>query len=175
MEVLSFIILILLSLFAYSAGAVSQAGHQADLKPHIIDLLLVLMIWTGAIYSRITLDLNRWLLIFIWIVIGLLIGSSVTLSRKAHFAQSFKREKAEKSLQGPIKRIWQSWKNFSKRTGTFQSKVILSLFFFLLVTPFALATKIFSDPLGLKPRGEKSHWIQKKETPSNFEHFRRQF
>lgn len=175
MEVLSFVVLILLSLVAYSCGAVSQAGHLADLKPQIIDLLLVVMIWAGAIYSRITMDLNKWLLLLIWIIIGFLIGTSVALSRKGHLAQRFRREKSEIASKNPIKNIWQRWKNFSKRTGSFQSKTILSLFFFLFVSPFALAVKIFSDPLRIKPKSEKSHWLVKKEIQSDLEHFRRQF
>ncbi len=175
MEVLSFVVLILLSLVAYSCGAVSQAGHLVDLKPQIIDLLLMVMIWAGAIYSRTALDLNRWLLILTWIIIGFLIGSAVTLSRKGHLTQSSVKEKTERLFQGSINKFWQSWKNFSKRTGSFQSKIILSFFFFLLVTPFALAVKIFSDPLRIKGKNEKTHWLTKKEIQSDLEHFRRQF
>lgn len=175
MEVLSLVALILLSLVAYSVGASSQARSAADLKPQIIDLLLVLMIWGGAVYSRISVDINRWLLLLIWISIGFLIGSSVALSRKGPQVQSFKPEKTARPLQGPVIKFWQSWKAFSKKTGSFQSKIILSLFFFLIVTPFALAVKIFSDPLRLKPKEEKSHWLAKKEIHSDLEHFKRQF
>ncbi|MFP4082052.1 MAG: hypothetical protein ACLFVG_04745 [Candidatus Aminicenantes bacterium] len=175
MEVLSFIILILLSLFAYSAGAVSPAGRLQDLKPHILDLLLVLMIWAGAICSRVILDLNKWLLILIWIIIGFLTGSSITLLRKARFPPVSKRERKERIRQNPVKKFWQNWKNFSKRAGSFQSKTFLSLFFFLVVTPFALAVKIFSDPLRLKPEAKNSYWLTKKHIPTDLEHFRRQF
>jgi len=156
-------------------GAASQAGPSEDLKPQIIDLLLVIVIWAGAIYSRITLDINRWLLLLLWIIISFLIGSSVILSRRGHLAPGSKREKTEGSFQGPVKKFWQSWKNFSKRAGGFQSKIVLSYFYFLLVSPFALAVKIFSDPLRIKFKSEKSHWLVKKEIPSDLEHFRKQF
>lgn len=175
MEVLSFVVLILLSLVTYSAGAVSQAGLLLDLKPQIIDLILVVMIWAGAIYSRITLDLNNWLLLVVWIIVSFTIGSLLTLARKVHMSKSLKREDSEITSNGPIKNLWQRWKDFSKRMGSFQSKIILSLFFFLLVSPFALAVKIFSDPLRIKPKSEKSHWLVKKEIQSDLEHFRRQF
>jgi len=72
METISFIVLILLSLVGYSAGAVGKAGKFVELKPRVIDLILVVLIWIGAIYSRVTFDLNKWLLILMWIILFLL-------------------------------------------------------------------------------------------------------
>jgi hypothetical protein len=48
--------LILLSLLAYSGGVVGKAGRSSDLKPQVINLSLVLIIWVGAIYSRLALE-----------------------------------------------------------------------------------------------------------------------
>lgn len=48
MELISFIALILLSLVGYCAGAVSKAGKYVELKPQIIDLMLVTVIWPGC-------------------------------------------------------------------------------------------------------------------------------
>jgi len=59
--------------------------------------------------------------------------------------------------------------------GSFQSRIILSLFFFIFVTPFALAVKIFSDPLNIKHQTTKPHWLTKKEINADLEQSRRQF
>lgn len=175
MEAFSFIVLILLSLVAYSAGAAAKAGQSVDLKPKIVDLILVAIIWAGAIYSRVTMDLNRWLLILICIILSFTIGMLATMPRKLHGNKRMSREKSIMTSKNLVMNLWQSWKDFSKRMGSFQSRIILSMFFFLLVSPFALAVKIFSDPLRIKSQREDSHWLHKKEIKSDLGQFRRQF
>ena len=175
METLSFIALILLSLVGYSGGAVGKAGKFEDLKPQIIDLILVMIIWIGAIYSRITFDLNKWLLILMWVILSILIGVFAILVRKLIGEKSLSNKEVEKAPKNPIKRLWQRWKDFSKRMGSFHTRIIFSLFYFIFVTPFALGVRIFSDPLKIKHQGSKSHWLSKKEIKYDLEQYRRQF
>lgn len=175
METLSFIVLILLSLVGYSGGAVGKAGRFVDLKPQIVDLTLVLIIWIGAIYSRITLHLNKWILIFIWVILSIVIGVLAILLRRLTEEKSSSNKESERVPINLIKNLWQSWKNFSKRMGSFQSRIILSLFYFIFVTPFALGVRIFSDPLNIKHKSSKSHWLLKKEIKYDLEQYRRQF
>jgi len=175
METLSFIVLILLSLVGYSGGAAGKAGKLAEIKPQLVDLIIVLLIWAGAIYSRITFDLNKWLLILIWIVLSATIGVITVLFRKLPKEQSLNNKEPEKVQKNPIKKLWQIWNNFSKRMGNFQSRIILSLFFFIFVSPFAIAVKIFSDPLNIRHKTTKSHWLTRKEIKTDLEQSRRQF
>lgn len=49
-----------------------------------------------------------------------------------------------------LKRIWQAWKRVAHRIGNFQSRVLLTIFYFVVVLPFGLATRLFSDPLRIK-------------------------
>jgi len=175
METLSFIVLILLSLVGYSAGVAAKAGKFADLKPQIIDLILVVIIWIGAITSRIILDLNKWLLILIWVILSIIIGILAVWPQRLIEEKAPSTKKLKGTSGNPIKKLWQSWENFSKKMGSFQSRIILSLFYFIFVTPFALGVKIFSDPLRIKHQGSKSHWIPKKEINTDLEKYRRQF
>lgn len=46
--------------------------------------------------------------------------------------------------------LWSRWKILARKAGTFQSKTLLLLFYFLVIPPFAAVIKIFSDPLRLK-------------------------
>jgi len=82
MEILSFIVLIFLFLVGYSVGAVIKVNKFIDLKPQLIDLILVVIIWAGAIYLRITFDLKKWFLILIWVILSIIIGVLAILFRK---------------------------------------------------------------------------------------------
>jgi len=175
METLSFIVLILLSLVGYSSGVVAKAGKYADLKPQIVDLIIILVVWTGAICSRIIFDLNKWFLILMWVILSVTIGVIAILFRKLPKEQSSNNKEPEKLSENTMKKLLHNWRNFSKRMGSFQSRIILSLFFFIFVSPFAIAVKIFSDPLNIKHQTTKSHWLPKKETTTDLEQSRRQF
>jgi hypothetical protein len=48
------------------------------------------------------------------------------------------------------KRAWQWWKDTAHKIGNFQARVILSIFYGVLVLPFGLAARFFSDPLRIK-------------------------
>ena len=175
METLSFIVLILLSLVGYSAGAVSRSGKFVEVKPQIIDLILVVTIWTGAIISRIILGLNKWFLILIWVTLSIIIGILAVWPRRLSEEKAPSSKRLKGTSKNPIKKLWLSWENFSKRMGSFQSRIILSLFYFIFVTPFALGVRIFSDPLNIKHHSSKSHWLSKKEIKYDLEQYRRQF
>ena len=175
METLSFVALIFLSLVGYSGGVVGKVGKFAELKPQIIDLIIVLLIWAGAIYSRITFDLNKWLFILIGVILSIIIGLLAVSFRKLTEEKSLNNNEPEKVPINPIKKLWQSWKDYSKRMGNFQSRIILSLFFFIFVSPFALAVKMFSDPLKIKNHSSKSHWLPKKEIKNDLKLYGRHF
>lgn len=176
METISFIILILLSLVGYCYGAVAKGGKSVELKPRIIDLILVVLIWGGAIYSRISLALNKWFLILLWLVLSIIIGILATWPRKLPKENILKKsEELQKNPKNLFLRLWQKWKNFSRRMGSFQSRIILSLFFFIFVSPFALAVKTLSDPLRIKHPSSGTHWLSKEDTKADFDYFKRQF
>lgn len=175
MEAISFIVLILLSLVGYCAGAVAKAGQSVQLKPQLIDLLIISVIWAGAIYSRIVLDFNKWLLILAWVILSSLIGMVAIWPRKLPEEEASTNKGPMKTSNKLPKKLWQRWSNFSRRMGNFQSRIVLSLFFFTIVSPFALGVKIFSDPLRIKYRGDESHWLPKTGTEASLEQFKRQF
>jgi len=135
----------------------------------------MLVVWTGAIYSRITFDLNKWILILIWVVLSVAIGVIALLFRKLPKEKGSNNKELEEVQKNPIKKLWHTWKNFSKRMGSFQSRIILSLFYFIFVSPFAIALKTFSDSLNIKHQNTKSYWLPKKETTTDLEQYKRQF
>jgi hypothetical protein len=53
-------------------------------------------------------------------------------------------------MKGIFKTLWQGWKRIAHKIGEFQSRLILSLFYYVLFAPFAIGVKFFSDPLQIK-------------------------
>jgi hypothetical protein len=62
-----------------------------------------------------------------------------------------------------LKSTWEAWKRFGRKLGDFQARLILSLFYFIIIAPFSLLVRFFSDPLTLKPRTARG-WIVRSDT-----------
>jgi hypothetical protein len=74
-----------------------------------------------------------------------------------------------------LRHVWHAWKRTGRRIGDFQARVFLTVFFFTIVAPFALAIRWAADPLALGPRGPRG-WRPRTETPGTpLERARRQF
>ena len=58
-----------------------------------------------------------------------------------------------------IKKIWQNWKIVGHKIGNFQARLILTLFYFVLVAPFAAIVRFGAKPLRLK-MFRASNWLQ---------------
>ena len=71
------------------------------------------------------------------------------------------------------KRAWQRWMRLATLIGEFQARVILSLFYFVIVLPFGLAVRLFADPLGIKGR-RQSTWTDFSDRSRTLEDTRRQ-
>lgn len=82
------------------------------------------------------------------------------------------------AVQGPreawnvYKRAWQVWKDIAHKIGNFQARVILSIFYGILVLPFGLAARMFSDPLRIKNRPEQ--WLDHPSEAYDLEWARKQ-
>jgi hypothetical protein len=59
---------------------------------------------------------------------------------------SGKARKMKRMLSG----LFARWKAIAHTIGEFQSRMILSVFYFVVFAPFALGLKLFSDPLQIK-------------------------
>lgn len=56
-----------------------------------------------------------------------------------------------------LRRLWEAWKRLAKRIGSFQARVILTVFYAALVLPFGMAVRFLADPLRIKQR--PSQWL----------------
>jgi hypothetical protein len=57
------------------------------------------------------------------------------------------------------KKIWEGWKKVAKKIGDFNSRVILTIFYFIFITPISIPIKL-KDPLGIK--NKKQSWLPKQ-------------
>jgi hypothetical protein len=70
--------------------------------------------------------------------------------------------------------VWERWKRIGKKIGEFQSRVILGVFYFVIVCPFAIIVQLTSDPLLIRPKTTKG-WQQRNRCgPASIENARRQ-
>ncbi|HEX9146073.1 MAG TPA: hypothetical protein VGA09_17530 [Candidatus Binatia bacterium] len=76
---------------------------------------------------------------------------------------------------GLPRRFWEAWKRFGKRIADIQARLLLSFFYFVLLAPFALALRRWSDPLGIKPGSAKGWYTRKSSGGTPKEQAARQF
>lgn len=150
MEFVSGLALILLTLAGYSGGAVLGARQRAPL-PAWSDLLVIVVLWAGALVSRD--GLGRWTAIALWLAAGLVVGAALASARRASYAKS--------KPEPPAANLWQAWKRFARRMGNYQSRVLMALLYFTVLLPFGLGVRLLSDPLHIKRRGA-STWQAKQ-------------
>ena len=65
-----------------------------------------------------------------------------------------------------LRRLWERWKRVAHIIGNFQSRVLLTLFYSLILAPFAVGVRLLSDPLQLR-RQNRSHWLRREESPAH--------
>lgn len=60
-----------------------------------------------------------------------------------------------------LRQLWQRWLVLARKIGTFQSRILLTLFYFVFVTPFGLLVRVLSDPLHSKAQPTASGWQER--------------
>ncbi len=72
-------------------------------------------------------------------------------------------------------RLRENWKSFSSALGNYQSRLLLGVFYFLVVTPFGVAIRMLGDPLHLR-QAKGSCWALRQTPPlSSLEESKKQF
>ena len=57
-----------------------------------------------------------------------------------------------------VRSFWEAWKRLGRRIADIQVRGLLTLFYFVIFAPFALAVRWGSDPLAIK--ADRSHGWQ---------------
>jgi hypothetical protein len=62
-----------------------------------------------------------------------------------------------------LRRAWQAWKRIGKKIGDFQARVLLTIFYFVILAPFGFGMRA-ADPLGLRKSGDPA-WRPRPPAP----------
>jgi len=75
----------------------------------------------------------------------------------------------------PVRAAWQVWKARAHDIGQFQSRVLLTVFYFTIFVPFALLMRLFGDPLHLRRGTRNTNWCEWAAREPGIDAARRQF
>jgi hypothetical protein len=163
MELLSVLALIFVTLAGYSAG-VALGARGRPMAPVMLDLLLVIALWTGGVLLRA--EIGRWPALGAGLTGGLICGA-------AHASLRARRRAAQPEEPVTPERTARGWRAFALRLGNFQGRMLMAFFYFIVVTPFALVARIATKP---PPREPGSYWTRRNlVSGSEMERARRQY
>ena len=75
----------------------------------------------------------------------------------------------------PLNRLWERWKRTARKVADVQARLLLTIFYFVFLCPFALLVKWFGDPLMLK-RTEPPQWVNStSSSETHLDRAKRQF
>ena len=77
------------------------------------------------------------------------------------------------SILAPVQR---GWMRFATALGHFNSRIILSLLYYLVITPIGIVRRLFGDPLDRSLKDDRpSHWIRREREPVDPVRYEQQF
>ncbi|MGO9272292.1 MAG: hypothetical protein ACLQOO_19025 [Terriglobia bacterium] len=77
-----------------------------------------------------------------------------------------------KHLWEGLKRFWEAWKVVARKIGNFQARVLLTIIYAVLVLPFGVCVRLFSDQLRIKHPPAK--WLDHPNETADMEWARKQ-
>jgi hypothetical protein len=72
-----------------------------------------------------------------------------------------------------LRKLWEGWKRVGHAIGNFQARVLLTVFYIVLVAPLGLVVRIFADPMRI--RRPMEGWLQKEPQGTDMVTARRQW
>jgi hypothetical protein len=74
-----------------------------------------------------------------------------------------------------MRRILDWWKVFAIKIGNYQGRLMFAFFYFVVVTPFGIGVRLFSDPLKVKQAIRATNWLERSSVRQELETAREQF
>ncbi len=72
------------------------------------------------------------------------------------------------------RQLWEQWKRLARKIGDFQARVLMTIFYFLILGPVAMVLRWSSDPLAMKPSTPRGWRDSDAREGVAMEHARRQ-
>jgi hypothetical protein len=163
--------LILLTLMGYSSGAV-LAGRGKKEPLGLLDFGIAVLFLAMALGTRSVL--GKWLAIPIWFILAGL-GSGLLTEIRYKDRRTKNVARLSPVDKGFLRRTWDWWKVFAIEIGNYQGRVLFAFFYFVIVTPFGIGVRLFSDPLKVKQGGRTTCWLERSSVRQELETAREQF
>lgn len=77
-----------------------------------------------------------------------------------------------KDILRGLKGVWKAWTRLARKIGNFQARVLLTIFYGVLLLPFGVVVRLFNDPLRIKKR--PTQWLDRPEEDLDIVWARRQ-
>ena len=74
-----------------------------------------------------------------------------------------------------LKKLWELWKKFGEILGHIMSHILLSLIYFIFVTPISIFYKIFNKQFFRFNNNYNTYWVERKNIDSTLENYRKQY
>jgi hypothetical protein len=75
-----------------------------------------------------------------------------------------------------LKKLWNGWKKIAAKIAHVQGTLLLSLIYFVVVTPIAVLFQLTGqDPLVLKDVLRKTYWLKRRPMPSVPDFLKKEF
>ena len=69
--------------------------------------------------------------------------------------------KGHRPMKQTLKNLWQAYKEFAVYVGDFQARLLLTVFYFTVASPFGLLARLILDPLKIRKRPITSGWVKR--------------
>jgi len=170
MGFLSVIAQILLTIVGYSLGALA-AGKRKVVIPALVDIAALTAI-VAAVYA-IPHGLSGWIVKITGIAAGFGLGLLLTLMRRRGFPEADTAQVA--AAAGTLKRIRVGMQAFGMRMGNYTSRVMLAVFYLVLIGPFAILTRLLKNPIKTTGKQGSAVWRKREKTDSDIQSLSSQF
>ena len=154
----------------YSAGStLGSKGRKT--APSLVDFVMIIAICVVAANTRHLI--GTFVFYPLWIVSVPLIATVASFRhRKLPLPDIKTNDTVPTSFLGNAKA---KWLNFSHQAGGYSSRVMLTGFYFIFVTPYAIAIRLLSDPLELRKPKSGTMWVKRESMKNTMSDFRKQF
>ncbi len=71
--------------------------------------------------------------------------------------------------------LWEGWKVIAFKIGLVQSRILLTVLYVIVVAPFGIMVRVFSDPLGTRRTGRNTYYLATESRARGVEDARRQY
>jgi len=76
-----------------------------------------------------------------------------------------------------LRDLWNRWLVLAQKIGKFQSRIVLTVVYFVIVLPFGLGVRLLADPLRIRRRSvqAQSNWSARQTSDVDLDASYRQF